>query len=299
MKLPTTLYNYFNQGRNNLEISSALLNPYAKWMQSPNIPKNSCLPIALTTVESEKFHDSTVDEWFQQMNTNLLKQLPVPNHFPTEYKDSKYYSLIKKGKNRWLHGILSSHDNLFELYSEQSKEREINEFINKATNLFFNIYNVNIFRVYGEKKAEIYSSLFKNTSSAGLHIFSIIIDKNIIVMHEFGYELCCNYDKSKKNILLYSIPNSDNVGCIINNNESGNIDVLPILEKQLDLYPQRTNKIKIMSDANSLIKYKILNKKKLSEIRNESEDNGLSIFNNNDEKKLSKDELITQLLNNF
>ena len=74
MKLPTTLYNYFNQGRDNLEISSALLNPYAKWMQSPNIPKNSCLPIALTTVESEKFHDSTVDEWFQQINTNLLKQ---------------------------------------------------------------------------------------------------------------------------------------------------------------------------------------------------------------------------------
>lgn len=298
MKLPTTLYNYFNQGREKLEVSSAFLNPYAKWMQSPNIPKNSYLPIALTSVESEKFHDSTVDEWFKQLNTNLLKQLPVPNHFPKEYKNSKYYSLIKKGKNRWLHGILSSNDNLFELYSEQSKEREITDFITEATNLFFNIYNVNIFRVYREKKAEIYSSLFKNTSPAGLHIFSIIINKNILVMHEFGYELCCNYDSTKESICLYSIPNSDSVGCIINNEENGNIDISPILDTLIDLYPLRTKKIKIMSDENTLIKYKTLNKKKISEIRNVSEENGLSICNN-EEKKLSKDELIAQLLNNF
>lgn len=298
MKLPTTLYNYFNQGKEKLEISSAALNPYAKWMQSPNIPKNSCLPIALTSVESEKFQDSTVDEWFKQVNTSLLNQLSVPNHFPSIYKDSKYYSLIKKGKNRWLHAILSSHDKLFELYSDQSKEKEINNFITKATNLFFNIYNVNIFRVYGEKKSEIYSSLFKNTSSAGLHIFSIIIDKNILVMHEFGYELCCNYDKSKKNICLYSIPNSDNVGCVINNDETTTVDINPILNTQIDLYPQRTKKIKIMSNENTLIQYKNLNKKKICEIRTVSEENGLSISNSND-KKLSKEELIAQLLDNF
>lgn len=297
MKLPTTLYNSFNQGRDKLEFSCALLNPYAKWMQSPNIPKNSCLPIALTSIESENFHDSTVDQWFKQLNTNLLNQLQIPTHFPTNYNDSKYYSLLKKGNHRWMHAILSCNDNLFELYSEQSKERGITDFITNATNLFFDIYNVNIFRVYREKKAEIYSSLFKNTSSAGLHIFSIIINKNILVMHEFGYELCCNYDKSKKSICLYSIPNSDNVGCVINNDENGNIDITPILSTRVDLYESRTNKIKIMSNENTLIKYKSLNKQKLSDIRNESQENGLSIYN--DEKKLSKDELIAQLLNNF
>ena len=65
MPLPTILYNYFNQGREQLEMSSALMNPYAKWMQSPNIPRNKCLPIALGNVEVHAESEPTVDEWFQ------------------------------------------------------------------------------------------------------------------------------------------------------------------------------------------------------------------------------------------
>ena len=84
MRLPTTLYNYFNQGKETLEMSSALMNPYAKFMRSPNIPKNTCLPIALNTVETcIQNVEPTVDEWFKNLEMNTKKtQLLTPSFFP-------------------------------------------------------------------------------------------------------------------------------------------------------------------------------------------------------------------------
>ena len=88
MPLPTILYNYFNQGREQLEMSSALMNPYAKWMQSPNIPRNTCLPIALGNVEVHGESEPNVDEWFKNFEMNSIKlQLPVPKFFPQEYQN--------------------------------------------------------------------------------------------------------------------------------------------------------------------------------------------------------------------
>ena len=85
MPLPTILYNYFNQGREQLEMSSALMNPYAKWMQSPNIPRNTCLPIALGNVEVHGESEPNVDEWFKNFEMNSIKlQLPVPKFFTQE-----------------------------------------------------------------------------------------------------------------------------------------------------------------------------------------------------------------------
>ena len=94
MPLPTTLYNYYNQGRESLEMSSALMNPYAKWMQSPNIPRNTCLPIALETVENVIDCEPTFDEWFKNLESNKQKtHSSTPNFFPSEYKTDKFFSI--------------------------------------------------------------------------------------------------------------------------------------------------------------------------------------------------------------
>ena len=90
MPVSTLLYNYFNQGRENLELSTALLNPYAKYMQSPNIPKNTKLPIAIDMLDSTRETDPTVEEWFQQLESNTRKtQLPVPLFFSSNFSHIK------------------------------------------------------------------------------------------------------------------------------------------------------------------------------------------------------------------
>ena len=65
------------------------------------------------------------------------------------------------------------------MYSDNLKQKQVREFIISVTNKFPKIYNTNVLRYYKQKKAEIYSSLFKNTGPAGLHICSIFLDKNI------------------------------------------------------------------------------------------------------------------------
>ena len=156
MPLPTILYNYFNQGREQLEMSSALMNPYAKWMQSPNIPRNTCLPIALGNVEVHGESEPNVDEWFKNFEMNSIKlQLPVPKFFPQEYQNSNHYSTIHKGDQRWIHAILCASDPHYMVYSDNSKNKAILDLVTKTTNLFPKIYDASVFRLYGLKKAEI------------------------------------------------------------------------------------------------------------------------------------------------
>ena len=291
MVLPTNLYNYFNQGRENLEMLSSLMNPYAKWMQSPNIPKNIHLPIALENIEAVRECEPTVNEWFDQLESNNRKlHTKVPLFFPIYYHNSNFFSSIHKGEKKWTEALLSHEDKMFNLYSDNSKQKAILDFTISATNKFPKIYNHKIFHLYKEKKSEIYSSLFKNTSSAGLHIYSIILDKNILILRNLGYEWCCLYCPLKDTICLWE--DGTDVGSIMTN-ENISIDIEEILNTKMDLYSDRTKSINISSNETNLKKLRELGKKTMIDLKKEADDKGIN------NKNIKKDELIKTLLSNF
>lgn len=295
MPLPTILYNYFNQGREQLEMSSALMNPYAKWMQSPNIPRNTCLPIALGNVEVHGESEPNVDEWFKNFEMNSIKlQLPVPKFFPQEYQNSNHYSTIHKGDQRWIHAILCASDPHYMVYSDNSKNKAILDLVTKTTNFFPKIYDASVFRLYGLKKAEIYSSLFKNTNPAGLHIFSSVINKNIIIVREYGYELCSKLSMERETLCLWE--HSGDVGSIVHVKNTF-IDIQTILSNKMDLFEDRTKRILIAYNKDFLKKGRELGKMKLDDLRQNATDSGISF--ESDGKMLRKQELVDNILQSF
>ena len=295
MPLPTTLYNSFNLGRNNLELSSTLMNPYAKWMQSPNIPRNTHLPIALENIESTIEKEPTVSEWFDQLESNNRKlHTPVPMFFPMKYHNSTYFSTIHKGELKYIEALLAANDKMFTMYSDNLKQKQVREFIISVTNKFPKIYNTNVLRYYKQKKAEIYSSLFKNTGPAGLHICSIFLDKNIVLVSEFGYELCSLFLPLRNTICLWQ--HNGDVGAVLKSNGQA-IDIDDIFSTKMDLQETRTKNIKIASNDSNLKKLRQLGKKNMIQLKDEAIEASLPTSENG--KSLKKQELIDSLLEQF
>ena len=293
MTLPALLYNYFNQGRENLEMSSALLNPYAKYMQSPNIPRNTKLPIAIDMIESTIENDPTVEEWFNQLESNTRKtQLPVPLFFPRVYHDTnRFYSTEFKGEDRWVNAVVSANDKLFSMYSESLKKDSIRVFLNRVTTEFPKLFNASLFRPYKTRKNQIYSALFKDTTAAALHVYSMVLNKNILVKHELGYEWCSNVYQDRDTLCFWEL--NGTVGLITDTESPGHVDVDFILESNIDLFSDRTKKIKVASNPETLEKSRELSKKKITELRNNANEKG---FEGN---KLTKEELVDRLLADF
>ena len=120
MPFSTILVNYFNQGRDKLEYSTALLNEYAKYMQSPNIPKNVHLPIALDNTDLIQEQDRSVIEWFNELEAQMKRTTnTIPLFFPIDYHthDNKYLSTIHKGEDKWIKALLASEDKMYNMYS--------------------------------------------------------------------------------------------------------------------------------------------------------------------------------------
>tara|TARA_B100001175_G_C19513638_1_gene645645 strand:+ start:2736 stop:3632 length:897 start_codon:yes stop_codon:yes gene_type:complete len=295
MPLPTTLYNNFNQGRNNLELSSTLMNPYAKWMQSPNIPRNTHLPIALENIESTIEKEPTVNEWFDQLESNNRKlHTPVPMFFPIAYHTSKYFSTIHRGELKWIEALLAADDKMFTMYSDNFKQKHIRELIVNVTNMFPKIYNHNVLRCYKQKKAQIYSSLFKNTTPAGLHMYSIYLDKNIIIMSEFGYEWCSLFSPFRDSICLWH--HDGDVGTVLKSN-GDKIDISDIISIKFDTQETRTKNLKIVSNSENLQKLRQLGKKNMNQLKNDAIEASVATAANG--KPLKKQELIDSLLEQF
>ena len=298
MPLPTTLYNYFNQGKANLEMSSALMNPYAKWMQSPNIPRNACLPIAIDSIENAIEGEPTVDEWFQQLESNIRKtQLPVPLFFPRCYHTSNYYSTEFRGDDRFIQAILSANDPMYSMYSTSLKQQSLQKFIEEATNIFPKVYNSAIFRLYKEKKAYIYSALFKNTTPAALHVYSIVLNKNILVMRDIGYEWCCKVIPTRDTICLWE--KDTEVGSLIDTESKGHIDVNEIINTKIDVYAARTKNMDIATNSRLLAKNRELSKKTVAQLKIEIAEVENGDMGNNINCGLKKQDLIDSLLNQF
>lgn len=297
MPLPTILFSNFNNGKQKLEVSAAKLNEFAKWMQSPNIPRSTHLPMAIEHLETVKDTEPTVSEWLNQLESNTRKnELPMPLFFPRSYHTSKYFTTQFKNNDKWIRGLMTANDPLFSVYSENSKAKIIRDFITKATNIFPKMYDASVFRLYKEKKPEIYSALFKDATPAGLHVFSMVLDKNILVVREYGYEWCSYVSKARDTLCFWE--RNDDMGVAINTELKGSFDVDEIILRNLDLYEERTKKIKIASNKETLQKCRDLMKKTVQELQQSATDQGVEI-EDEDGKKLKKQELIDNLLEKF
>lgn len=297
MPLPSILFNNFNNGKSNLEVSSAELNQYAKWMQSPNIPKSTHLPIAIEHLDNVKDKEPDVSEWLAQLESNTRKnELPMPLFFPREYHTSTYFTTKFNGDDRWVRALMTGNDPLFNVYSESSKNKMIRDFITKATNIFPKLYDASVFRLYKEKKPNIYSSLLRNTSPAGLHVFSMVLDKNILVLREYGYEWCSYVSNNRETLCLWE--RDGDMGVAVNIRKNGAFDVDNILGHNGDMYEERTKKIKIASNKETLQKCRDLMKNTVQELQQKSQEEGFDI-EDPEGKKLKKQELIDNLLNKF
>ena len=180
------------------------------------------------------------------------------------------------------------------VYSDNSKNKAILDLVTKTTNLFPKIYDASVFRLYGLKKAEIYSSLFKNTNPAGLHIFSSVINKNIIIVREYGYELCSKLSMERETLCLWE--HSGDVGSIVHVKNTF-IDIQTILSKKMDLFEDRTKRILIAYNKDFLKKGRELGKMKMDDLRQNATDSGISF--ESDGKMLRKQELVDNILQSF
>ena len=178
------------------------------------------------------------------------------------------------------------------MYSDSLKNKTVQDFLTNVTSKFPQIFNAALFRAYKEKKAQIYPALFKNTTRAALHIYSIVLNKNILVMHDFGYEWCSSVCQERDTLCFWE--SNGCVGAIIDTDSHGNVDVSSILETKSDLFSERTKKIQIVTNPVMLQNSRDLSKKNIVELRNDATEKGVNINHNG--KLLTKQELVDKLL---
>ena len=180
------------------------------------------------------------------------------------------------------------------VYSDNSKNKAILDLVTKTTNLFPKIYDASVFRLYGLKKLKYILLCLKIPILAGLHIFSSVINKNIIIVREYGYELCSKLSMERETLCLWE--HSGDVGSIVHVKNTF-IDIQTILSKKMDLFEDRTKRILIAYNKDFLKKGRELGKMKMDDLRQNATDSGISF--ESDGKMLRKQELVDNILQSF
>ena len=184
---------------------------------------------------------------------------------------------------------------MYPVYSENSKKKAVDELVMKATHMFPRIFDASVYRLYGTKKANIYSSLFKNTTPAGIHIFSTVLNKNILVLREFGYEWCSRVCHERDTLCLWE--HSGDVGALVHIDQRGGIDVCHILSSKIDLYEDRTKRISMAYNKDALKKQRELSKKAFIDLRHDARETGIHVHSGG--KMLKKQELVDTIMERF
>ena len=157
------LLNSFEIGRENLVLKTGVLNEYAKFMQSPNIPLNGNMVILIDDDQNDQQKENIV-ETFGSLNDKL------PDYLEKLNLNIKSISFKKKD---WIHSILTFLDSNFPIYSETSKESMRKDFKCKIEESFSSTYNSKIFNEYKIKKGDLYSKCCEiEYNDAVLHVIS-------------------------------------------------------------------------------------------------------------------------------
>lgn len=305
MVISKALKDNFSSGKVNLVESSALLNPYAKWMQSPNIPKINKAPINLENMDDILESDPDVKEWFKkiQIDTNKRESV-VPCFFPDTLKTYEYYSCSYKCPERFVYALLSSYDMKFQIYSEESKKDAIHDVLQGTLGKFKDIFKASIYRSYGLKKNQIYDSILSldpanNTSVKNisfipaLHMISEFIEKNIIILRKFNYEWACLYKPERDTCILWE--DGVDVGFIRNSNNTS-IEVKYVLNHSIDIDSNRTTNIRINSNDTKRKILSDIKKMTFVNLKEYAENNNISLIDETGEL-LKKNELLVRIIN--
>ena len=198
------LLNSFEIGRENLVLKTGVLNEYAKFMQSPNIPLNGNMVILIDDDQNDQQKENIV-ETFGSLNDKL------PGYLEKLNLNIKSISFKKKD---WIHSILTFLDSNFPIYSETSKESMRKDFKCKIEESFSSTYNSKIFNEYKIKKGDLYSKCCEiEYNDAVLHVISDYLQVNVSVLNKFGYRDTCALTEDRKSIVLFET--DDEIGCLL------------------------------------------------------------------------------------
>tara|TARA_Y100000389_G_scaffold204224_1_gene255686 strand:- start:19460 stop:20359 length:900 start_codon:yes stop_codon:yes gene_type:complete len=291
--IPPSLRENFNSGKSALECSTAILNPYAKWMQSPNIPRITRCPIVLENIEDIIEADPDIKEMLGKLKKDTQKREDVlPEFFPREFIKQNYFTQSFNNPDRFLYALLSAHDITFNYISETCKQEEIYKFITNVKLNFKDYYDSSIFRLYKKTKSQIYSSFEKNPSVSTLHVISNYIKKNIIILRKYNYEWACIYDPSLDTYCLWE---DDNKVGYIRNDKNSFVDVDIILKYSFDIDEERTMIMNIYNNETMKTLYLKLKKMNFEDLKNFAKENNISLFEE-DDSLLKKDKLFKSIV---
>ena len=230
------LLNSFEIGRENLVLKTGVLNEYAKFMQSPNIPLNGNMVILIDDDQNDQQKENIV-ETFGSLNDKL------PDYLEKLNLNIKSISFKKKD---WIHSILTFLDSNFPIYSETSKESMRKDFKCKIEESFSSTYNSKIFNEYKIKKGDLYSKCCEiEYNDAVVHVISDYLQVNVSVLNNFGYRDTCAYTEDRKSIVLFETDYE--IGCLLENCDVRS--AFPIIEEL------RSKKIAIYTDKETSEKY--------------------------------------------
>jgi predicted phage tail protein len=122
------------------------------------------------------------------------------------------------------------------------------------------------------------------------------LNKNIILLRDYGYEWCSFVSLERDTICLWE-KESGEMGIILSD-DNKIVDIADILENKMDLFQERTQKIKIASNKELLKKCRELSKQSMVELRNEAAEKEIEI-EDSEGKKLNKQELVDNLLRTY
>jgi len=195
--LPKVLVNAFNLGQSQVSCSTADLNGYAKFMQNLSIPRTT-IKFVLED-ENNKDDDIEFETYFKQFDD---KENDTMSHIKSIFDVSKVDVDTFDSRNDFV-SALNHRDKLYKYYSKNVREKMDESLIGRVYTNFMKLYDVNIYRPFKIKKANILASIQNRMFHAAvLHLYSRVLDINIIIIDGNTYDICCNYDKNKETVMF-------------------------------------------------------------------------------------------------
>jgi hypothetical protein len=275
-------------------------------LQSKNIPKNQKLPENYCETTSSLYKNLKFMNDFSNIKDIFDSSFELPDFIPDYYVKNGYYTIKNNEQEKNLHAILSFIDPTFYSFPTKTKNKILVELKRELSLNFDTLYNHAIFRYYKVSRNELYASLSRDDlkiSIPFLHLISEYLKVNIIILYrENVYEFASYFCKCKPTIILWD--DATMAGCLIHTNEEKyllpyrekeeDMRTHPVFSQMKDIYSERTENIKIISEPEKNKLKKTLTKMKVLEIKKIALEKSLSLSRDN--KNKTKNELIQELI---
>lgn len=274
MKFPEALVKNFHAGRMHTHTFTSALNPYAKYMQSPNIPKNKKLRIVLESSQDLYDNDTHIDDFFNNFESMITETPDFVKNFdmPTQSFNDEF---------KWYKAILFGlHPDIL-LWSQTTMQKNI-ENLKEKLRIAVHAIDKELLKLYKIKKENYLSDIEAFSGQPHVfHLMSIIIDKNIVIRRQFDYEWVSFIDPHRECILVWE--HDTHVGSI----RVVYPRIADYISQSVDIHPEMTFILTFMHHINLYAEYKNLLKLTLVELK--------KIIGDTTKKK--KKEIIEEIIN--